>query len=212
MLTFVGAIVIGSLLIPMGIMGLYVAQKFPNRSPQARTKSRIMVIFVFLIFHCLVAVLAEVNTWWLELVTVIATLVGGVLGFLLIIIPMNKWDWKISSQVLLSLFMAVYLLACLAGWAYLMYQAVLNNIACGQAATNLATTVLNLPSFGVPGSLQQLVPVCSQTEYSHSIIVAIFAGTGCIMTLMGGFFSIVLAGKIACGTPLNLGDSDYELD
>merc|ERR1711991_242190 len=184
MLTFVGAIVIGSLLIPMGIMGLYVAQKFPNRSPQARTKSRIMVIFVFLIFHCLVAVLAEMNTW----------------------------DWKISSQVLLSLFMAVYLLACLAGWAYLMYQAVLNNIACGQAATNLATTVLNLPSFGVPGSLQQLVPVCSQTEYSHSIIVAIFAGTGCIMTLMGGFFSIVLAGKIACGTPLNLGDSDYELD
>merc|ERR1711991_779828 len=107
MLTFVGAIVIGSLLIPMGIMGLYVAQKFPNRSPQARTKSRIMVIFVFLIFHCLVAVLAEVNTWWLEYLVVIGTIVGGALGLLLMLIPMNKWDWEIKSQVTLALLLCL---------------------------------------------------------------------------------------------------------
>ena len=190
-----------------------------------------MVIYVFLIFHCLVALLAEVNQWWLEILTMITTMVGGAFGFLIINLPMMRWDWKISSQVVTFLLLALYFAATLGGWAYLLYFAIINNIACGQEAANLAASILNLvsaatfimtcfcltghclfllqPAFGVPGNLQSLVPTCSQEEYSHSIIVAIFCGTGSLMVLMTVFLSVVLAGKIGCGTPLQLDDSDY---
>jgi hypothetical protein len=129
-MVFCGAIVIGTLLIPMGIMGLYVSQKFPNRSAAARVKSRILVIFVFLFFHCLVAVLAEVNTTWLEMLVSIGTLVVSFFGFIFINIPMNRLDWRICSQVLLAVFLMVLMLTCLAGWIYIFYYAVLNNISC----------------------------------------------------------------------------------
>jgi hypothetical protein len=204
LLTFVGAIIIGSLLIPMALMGVYVAQKFPNRGPAARVKSRILVIFTFLFFHCLVAVLAEVNTWWLEYLIVIGTMVGGLLGFLLINIPMNKWDWKISSQVGLTFFLFVYMAALLAGWIYLFYFAVLNNISCGQDTFSFTQ--------GITTPFDALIPVCSQAEYAHSLILAIFAGTATAMCGLCCLLCLVLAYKIGCGTPLNLEDSDYELD
>ena len=212
LLTFIGSIVIGSLLIPMAVMGLYVAQKFPNRSPAARTRARILVIYVFLVFHCLVALLAEVNTTWIELATMISSMIGGCIGFIIINLPMMRWNWKISTQVLLSLFLALYFGVTLAGWIYLFYYAVINNISCGQEASNLAASILMLPSFGVPGTLQSLLPQCTQTEYSHSIIVAIFCGTGSFMVATSVLMSVILAGKIGCGTPLVLNDSDYELD
>jgi len=204
LLTFVGAIVIGSLLIPMALMGVYVAQKFPNRGPAARVKSRILVIFCFLFFHCLVAVLAEVNTWWLEYLVVIGTIVGGALGLLLMLIPMNKWDWEIKSQVTLALLLCLYMCALLAGWIYLFYNAVLNNIACGQDTFSFTQSIVT--------PFDPLIPVCSQQEYAHSLILAIFAGTATAMSGLSALLCLVLAYKIGCGTPLNLESSDYELD
>jgi hypothetical protein len=129
-MVFVGAVTIGTLLIPMGIIGLYVSQKFPNRSPAARVKSRILVIFMFLFFHCLVGALAEVNHTWYELLICIGTIVVAGLGFVFINIPMNKYDWKIGAQIFLALVLMVFLLACLGGWIYLFYFAILNNISC----------------------------------------------------------------------------------
>ncbi len=226
LMVFVGAIVIGTLLIPMGIMGLYVSQKFPNRSAAARVKSRILVIFLFLFFHCLVAVLAEVNATWWELLITIGTIVVAALGFILINIPMNRLDWKIGSQICLALLLMVFMMACLGGWIYLFYYAVLNNVACAGSVTSFAGQIFQ--------TLGQQIPVCNQSQYAHSLIVCIFAGTAMGMSALCVLLSLVFgikqrkkclfffwklnffppfsACKTGCGTPLNLEDSDYELD
>jgi hypothetical protein len=203
-MVFCGAVVIGSLLIPMGLIGLYVAQKFPNRSAAARVKSRILVIFTFLFFHCLVAVLAEMNVVAAELIVVIGTLVVAALGFVFINIPMNKYDWKIGAQMALAFLLMLLLLACLAGWIYLFYYAVLNNAACSQSVSSLPTIIFQ--------QLGQKIPVCNQSSYAHTLMVCIFAGTAMAMTALGALLALVLGCKIGCGTPLNLADSDYELD
>ena len=202
-MVFCGAIVIGSLLIPMGIIGLYVSQKFPNRSAAARVKSRILVIFTFLFFHCLVAVLAELNANTVELVVVIGTLCVAALGFIFINIPMNKYDWKIGAQMALAFLLMLLLLACLAGWIYLFYYAVLNNVSCSQSVSSLPALIFQ--------TLGQAIPVCNQSSYAHTLMICIFAGTAMVMTGLGSLLALVLAVKIGCGTPLNLADSDYEL-
>lgn len=204
LLTFIGAIFIGSLLIPAGLMGLYVAQKFPNRSAAARTKSRFMVIFVWQFFHCLVCVLGEVNKSTAELVTSILSVAGGVLGFALLIIPMNKLDWKTGSQVALSIFLGLYELGLLGGWIYILYYSASNNYVCTQAVLN-ANTIVDLTGFF--GN-----PICNQSQYSHTMVTSILAGIACGITFTGGFLGLVFAIKICQGTSLNLADSDFELD
>ncbi len=203
-MVFCGAIVIGSLLIPMSLIGLYVSQKFPNRSAAARVKSRILVIFTFLMFHCLVAVLAEVNSTTVELVVSIGTVCVAALGFVFINIPMNKYDWKIGAQMALALLLMVLCLACLAGWIYLFYFAVLNNVSCSQSVSSLPALIFQ--------TIGQTIPVCNQTSYAHSLVLCIFAGTAMAMSALAALLALVLGVRIGCGTPLNLADSDYELD
>ena len=197
MLTFVGCIVIGSLLIPAGIISLYVAQKFPERSSAAKLKSRIMVIFVFQFFLSLVALLGEIRTTTAEILVCSFSIAGGLFGFLFLNIPMNKYDWPKAGQVLFSLFVMIIELGILGGWIYIFYIAVVNNIYCTEQITGYSVNL-----FGIPGS-------CDQSLYAHSLITAILAGTLMFNALMGSLLALCLGGSIACGTELNLRDSDY---
>lgn len=203
LLIFVGNIIVGSLLIPVAIMGLYVHQKFPNRSSAAMTKTRIMVLFMYQFFLCLVCVLSEINTTFYELLISIGSLCAGIVGFFFLNIPMNKLDWPVWAQVLLACFLGLLELACLAGWIWLFYYAIQNNIACSQ---QLQTSIANLiPQISLGG-------ICSQSQYLHTLIVSILGGVAMMTTLVAAFLAFVFSIKTICGTRLNLEDSDFELD
>lgn len=204
LLTFVGNIIVGSLLIPAGIMSIFVAQKFPNRSSAAMLKSRIMVIFVIQFFQSLVAVLSECNKYWAELLIAILSVVGGLLGFLFLQIPMNKLDWDKPAQIFLSLCLMIVELGLCAGWAWLFANAIINNMAC----TQQLLAQVNLPSF----SFNIFAGSCNQSSYSHTMVLSILAGVCMGLCFTGALLAACLAGSIACGTRLNLQDSDYELD
>lgn len=201
---FVGNLSVGILLIPAAIMGLYVHQKFPNRSSAAMTKTRMMVLFMYQFFLCLVCVLSEVNTTWDELLISIGSIIAGIVGFLFLNIPMNRWDWPVWAQVVLACFLGVLELACLGGWIWLFYNAIVNNMACSRQLGQSTLGSL-LPEINLGG-------VCDQFRYMHTLIVSILGGIAMMTTLMAAFLALVFSIKTIRGTQLNLEDSDFELD